>query len=63
MGEPAYVRGGYEDLGEVTVRPAGSQGKGLCLRYITVMQEGKIGPHLDLYLSGMNLGQDTGSCI
>lgn len=49
---------------EVTVGPAGIGGGGFC-----VFQGGMGGggeffpPQLDLYVSGMNLGQDTGSGV
>lgn len=57
---------------EVTVRPAGIEGEGGCV-CVCVSEGGRYGqagrgmkffpPQLDLYVSGMNLGQDTGSGV
>ena len=53
---------------EVTVSPAGFEGEGVCVCVCVCGFEGRQGvrffpPQLDLYVTGMKLGQDTGSGV
>lgn len=50
---------------EVTARPAGNEGEGVCVdgSYGKSGVGGVFHPYLDLYVSGMNLGQDTRSGV